>query len=87
LSRTKTKKLTGDSLGKNTFIACPLCGESLKLDLSDLRTEFKDDKEFCKVCYTHGIFGKKPHTLIIDIDRNLDPRQLTVADKTFTRIG
>lgn len=72
---------------KNVFVNCPKCGETVRLDLSDLKTRFKDDKEFCRVCYTHGIFEKKPHTLIIDIDRNFDPRQLAVADKTFTQIG
>ncbi len=72
---------------KNVFVNCPKCGESVRLDLSDLKNRFTEDKEFCRVCYTHGIFQDKPHTLIIDIDRNFDPRQLSVADKTFTRIG
>lgn len=74
-------------MGKNVFITCPKCKETIRLDLSDLKSNFRDDKEFCKICYTHGIFGNKPHTLIIDIDRNLDPRQLEIADKTFTKIG
>ncbi len=72
---------------KNVFVNCPKCGETVRLDLSDLKTRFKDDKEFCRICYTHGIFEKKPHTLIIDIDRNFDPRALAVADRTYSKIG
>jgi hypothetical protein len=75
-------------LAKNVFITCPKCNESIRLDLSSLKTQFKDDKEFCQVCYTHGIFEEKGgHTLIIDIDRNFDPRQLSVADLTINQVG
>ena len=45
------------------------------------------DGEYAKIVHTHGKFGVNPHSIIIDIDRHYIPKQVTIADKTYTKIG
>jgi len=68
---------------KIAYVTCPRCGEIIKLDLSDLVFE----GNFAKVVYTHAIFGNKPHSIIVDVDKDYVPRQIEVADRTYTKIG
>ena len=65
------------------YVDCPQCKELIKLELDDLIF----DGEYAKIVHTHGTFGVKPHSIIIDIDKNYTPRQVAVADKTYTKIG
>ena len=64
-------------------VECPQCHEVIELELKDLIF----DGEYAKIVYTHGTFGVNPHSLIIDIDKNYMPKQVSVADITFTKIG
>lgn len=68
---------------KIVYVTCPRCLEIIRMDLGDLVFE----GEYVKVVYTHAIFGNKPHSIIIDIDKNYTPQQITLADKTYTKIG
>ncbi len=65
------------------YIDCPQCHELIKLVLDDLVF----NGEYAKIVHTHGKFGVKPHSIIIDIDRNYIAKQVTIADKTYTKIG
>ena len=68
---------------KTVYIECPQCHELIALKLNNIVF----DREYAKIVYTHGKFGVKPHSIIIDLDKNYVARQVTVADKTFTKIG
>lgn len=65
------------------YVECPQCHELIKLVLNDLVF----DGEYAKIVHTHGKFGVKPHSIIIDIDRNYVMKQVHIADKTYTKIG
>lgn len=65
------------------YVDCPQCHELIKLVLDDLVF----DGEYAKIVHTHGKFGVNPHSIIIDIDKNYVAKQVTIADKTFTKIG
>jgi len=65
------------------YVDCPQCHERIKLELNDI--VFQSD--YVKLVHTHGKFGVKPHSIIIDINREYIPKQVTIADRTFTKIG
>jgi hypothetical protein len=68
---------------KIIYVECPKCHELIKLELKNLTFH----GEYAKVVHTHGKFGIKPHTMIIDLDKNYIARQVAVADISFTKIG
>ena len=74
--------MNGDS-PKIVYVDCPQCHERIRLELDDLIF----DGEYAKIVHTHGKFGVNPHSIIIDLDKNYNPRQVTIADKTYTKIG
>ncbi|MBN2157267.1 MAG: hypothetical protein JW776_14575 [Candidatus Lokiarchaeota archaeon] len=64
-------------------VECPQCHEVITIQLDNLIFE----GQYAKIVYTHGTFGIKPHSIIIDIDKNYVPKQVVVADRTYTKIG
>ncbi|MHA1342288.1 MAG: hypothetical protein ACTSRZ_21175 [Promethearchaeota archaeon] len=65
---------------KNIFVVCKYCGKSIRLSIErDL--DISQEEGLYRIVHAHGDLGEDPHAIIVEIDKNLNVRNLKVADK------
>jgi hypothetical protein len=74
------KREKGDK--KSIYVMCKHCGKRIRIIL-DRDLQFSQDDQLYHVVHAHGELGEDPHALIIEIDHNLNVRNLRVSDKLF----
>lgn len=67
---------------KNIYAICRKCNKRIRVQLDKDLNITREDQIYL-IVHAHGELGEEPHALIIEIDKNLNVRNVRVSNEFF----
>ena len=67
---------------KNIYAICKKCGKRIRVQI-DKDIEITREDQIYLIVHAHGELGKDAHALIIEVDKNLNVRNIRESNEFF----